>query len=290
MGWCTTSNLEEFLKAAETYMRARPVDNTLLLTAAEDLRAAASVPLDALFGWLEQGGGVRGAFVHLPPKPVLVGGLAPEAAAVLADILSRLPRNVCGIDAPAAAANAFATTWRQRTGKAARVHYHTRVYRLTGLVADLPGPPGHFRAATSGDRDLVADWLSAFGREVGDLSGTPDATVEDLLVSKSVRLWETADRAPVAMTVMAGPVAGAARISLVYTPPGLRHHGYASAALVAAGRAARETGAAEVLLITDVSSPLSGTLRQRLGSESAGDRLVLSFDAAPSGPMPIRRQ
>lgn len=290
MGWCTTSNLEEFLEAAETHMRARPADNTLLLTAVENLRAAASFAADALFGWLEQGGGVRGAFVHVPPRPVLVGGLAPEAAAVLADILARLPRNVSGIDAPAAAANAFATTWRQRTGQGTRVHQHTRVYRLTGLALDLPGPTGHFRTATPDDRDVVADWLGAFAREVGDLSGTPDATVDDLLVSKSVQLWETPDRDPVAMTVVTAPVAGAVRISLVYTPPWVRHHGYASAALVAASRAAMEAGASEVLLITDVSSPLSGSLRQRLGSESAGDRLVLSFGGSPSGPMPIRRQ
>jgi len=289
MGWCTTPNLEEFLDAADAHMRARPADNTLLLAAIENLRTVGHGLPDPLFGWLEQGGGIRGAFVHVPPKPVLVGGLAPEAAAVLADVLTRLPRQVCGVDAPAPAADAFATTWRQRTGQAARVHRHTRVYRLSGLVPDLPGPPGTFRLATLGDHDVVAEWLGGFAREVGDLSGTPDATVDDLLVSRSVRLWETTDNGPVAMAVVTGPVAGTARVGLVYTPPRLRHHGYASAALVEASRAARATGAAEVLLITDVSSPLSANLRQRLGCESVGDRLVLSFNAAPSGPMPIRR-
>ena len=129
MGWCTTTNLEEFLAAAGTHLGARPADNILLLAAAEELRASAS---DALFGWLEQGSTgqgsagqgstVRGAFVHVPPKPVLLGGLAPEAAAVLANTLARLPRQVSGVDAATGAADAFAKAWTQRTGSAARVH------------------------------------------------------------------------------------------------------------------------------------------------------------------------
>jgi predicted GNAT family acetyltransferase len=285
MGWCTTSDLDEFLKAADAHLRARPVDNTLLLSAAEDFRADGCVASDPLFGWLEQGGGIRGAFVHVPPRPVLVGGLAPEASAVLADTLARLPRKVCGVDATAPAAEAFATTWRQRTGEAARVHRQTRVYRLTGPVPDLPSPPGNFRVATREDGDVVAAWLAAFDREVGvDLSGMSDAGVEDLLVRDRVRLWVTPDDVPVAMAIVTSPVAGAVRLSLVYTPPPLRHHGYGAATLVEASRAARQDGAAEVLLITDVSSPLTGGVRKRLGCVPCGDRLLLSFDPAVPAP------
>jgi GNAT superfamily N-acetyltransferase len=279
MGWCTATNLEDFLAAAGAYLRARPADNILLLAAAEELRAAAG---DALFGWLEQGSQeqpstVRGAFVHVPPKPVLLGGLAPEAAAVLANTLVRLPRQVRGVDAAAGAADAFAKAWTQRTGSAARVHYHTRVYRLTGPVTDHPGPPGGARIAASHDRDLVAAWFGEFSREVGDLSGTPDATADELIASSGVTLWETAD-GPVAMATVIGQVAGVARLSIVYTPPASRHHGYGSAALAAARSAALRGGAADVLMITDVSRPLTSSLRELLGCEPAGDRLVLSFD------------
>jgi hypothetical protein len=280
MGWCTTSNLEDFLAAAGAHLRARPADNILLLAAADELRAAAR---DAFFGWLEQPNPeqpntVRGAFVHVPPKPVLLGGLAPEAAAVLANTLARLPRQVCGVDAAAGAADAFAKAWTQRTGSAARVHHHTRVYRLTGPVADHPGPAGDARIAARNDRDLIAAWLGEFSREVGDLSGTPDATADELVASSGVTLWETAD-GPVAMATVTGQVAGVVRLSIVYTPPASRHHGYGSAALAAASNAALRGGAADVLMITDVSRPLTSSLRELLGCEPAGDRLVLSFDA-----------
>src|ERR1700678_344241 len=121
MGWCTTRNLTEFRSAADAFLRSRPAENTLLLSAASELSAGGelgdgvSVPSDALFGWLEQADGIRGAFVHLPPDPVLVGSLAPEAAAALADALARLQRRLGGIDASVRAAEAFAATWKQRT-------------------------------------------------------------------------------------------------------------------------------------------------------------------------------
>jgi predicted GNAT family acetyltransferase len=281
MGWCTTRNLTEFRSAADAFLRSRPAENTLLLSAASELSAAGelgdgvSVPSDALFGWLEQADGIRGAFVHLPPDPVLVGSLAPEAAAALADALARLQRRLGGIDASVRAAEAFAATWKQRTRQSARVHRHTRVYRLTGPVPDVPSAPGRFRPATADDKDVVAEWLAAFGREVGDVPHP--ATADELLSRWTVLLWETPGVGPTAMTVLAGPVAGTVRIMLVYTPPRLRHLGYASAVLVAACRAAREAGATDALMITDVSSPMTGTLRQRLGCEPLGDRLVLTF-------------
>jgi hypothetical protein len=151
------------------------------------------------------------------------------------------------------------------------------VYRLTGPVTDHPGPPGGARIAASHDRDLVAAWLGEFSREVGDLSGTPDATADELIASSGATLWETAD-GPVAMATITGQVAGVVRLSIIYTPPSSRHHGYGSAALAAASSAALRV-AADVLMVTDVSRPLTSSLRELLGCEPVGDRLVLSFDA-----------
>jgi hypothetical protein len=283
MGWCTTRNLEEFAAEAGAYLRSRPADNTLLLAALADVGA---VPDDALFGWLARDGEVRGAFIHLPPGPVLTGGLAPEAAAALADTLARLSVPVRGIDASTRAAEAFASAWRQRTGQSGKVRSHSRVYRLTGVTPGDVGvtPPGQLRVATEADREVAADWLTAFGTEVGDLSGTPGSAADSLIGRGGVLFWEIPRpgtfSVPVAMVVVTPQVAGAVRIAGVYAPPELRHHGYASAVLVAACRSVRESGVSEVLLITDASSPLTNNLRQRLGAQPAGDRLILFFTPA----------
>jgi predicted GNAT family acetyltransferase len=275
MGWCTTRKQDEFATAAGSYLKARPVDNTLLLAALDDQADNDG----ALFGWLDRDGAVHGAFIHQPPRPVLASGVAPEAAAALADTLARLSEPVRGIDASAPAAEAFATTWRQRTGQAGQVRSHSRVYRLTGAVLDQPGEPGQVRTATGEDREVVADWLAEFGREVGQLTGTASATADDLLSRGGVLLWEVTDATPVAMAVLTPPMAGAVRITGLYTPRELRRHGYASAVLAAACNSA---DASEVLLITDASNAFNGNLRKRLGCEPIGDRLTLFFTPAPA--------
>jgi len=281
MGWCTTSNLNDFLAAAGDYLRARSAENTLLLTAAESLRAAGQQPQGTLFGWWEpRAGGVRGAFLHAPPGPVVLAGRAPEAAAALAGTLTRRP--VRGVDASADVADAFAAAWRQRTGLSVRVHQHSRMYRLTGSAPEYPGPPGRARAATAADRELLVAWLRAFGRESRELVGTPETAADDLLGHSGAAFWQNDDW-PVSMATVTRPVAGTVRVAIVYTPPGLRHHGYAAAVTIAVSRAALAAGAREVLLITNLRSPAGNALR--MGYQPIGERVVLSF-GPPTGPQP----
>jgi RimJ/RimL family protein N-acetyltransferase len=61
----------------------------------------------------------------------------------------------------------------------------------------------------------------------------------------------------------------------VYTPPGQRGQGYGGAVTVATSQAAREAGAREVVLFTDLANPTSNALYQRLGYRPVSDRVVL---------------
>ncbi len=155
MGWCTTSDLNQFAAAAEGYLRSRAAENTMLLSATFAVgsgwraqvvgqpsgpgAAAGGVGETSgmLYGWWEppDGSGARGAFIHDPAAPLLIAGRAPEMAAALAGTLSRLGRPVSGVDAPVEAADAFAAAWSQRENSSIRVHRHSRVYRLTAAAA-----------------------------------------------------------------------------------------------------------------------------------------------------------
>ncbi len=70
---------------------------------------------------------------------------------------------------------------------------------------------------------------------------------------------------------------GAVRVGPVYTPPERRGRGYAGGATVAASQAARDAGAAEVVLYTDLANSTSNALYQRLGYHPVEDRVTLSF-------------
>jgi predicted GNAT family acetyltransferase len=311
MGWCTTSDLDEFLKTAGDYLRARPGEGTLLLASAEELDGKA-----AGFGWWEaQDGTVRGAFVHAQaaalvasaapaagapaaaalaaaalaaaapasppvPAPVLLAGGAPETAAMLAGTLARQPNSVSGVEASAAAADAFAAAWTQRTGRAARVDRQLLLFRLDQLAADTAPPEGNARLATRADRDNLVNWLTEFYLEVWQPGAEPEVAADDLLSYGGAMFWEV-NGAPVSLATVSRRVAGAVRVVMVYTPPPFRRHGYAPAVVAAVSAGALDAGADEVLLVTATTNPIISVLRQRLGFQAAGERVVLSF--APAG-------
>jgi hypothetical protein len=162
MGWCTTSDLDQFAASAEGYLRSRAAENTMLLSAALAVRSGrpsqvvgrpsgpgttvngAGSASGMLYGWWDppDRSGARGAFIHDPAVPLLIAGRAPEMAAALAGTLSKLGRHVGGVDAPVEAADAFAAAWSQRERSSIRVHRHCRVYRLTAAAVGARGPGG----------------------------------------------------------------------------------------------------------------------------------------------------
>jgi hypothetical protein len=298
MGWCMTSDLDRFQEAAGGYLRSRAAEHTLLLSAAQnarddqDARAGQDAPAAGhaglLFGWWDppDGSGPRAAFLHDEATPLLVAGRAPETAAALAAALARTGRGVCGVDAPVGVADAFAAAWSQRAGVGVQVHSRSRVYRLAGPAPYQMGPAGRHRVVTRADRPLLVEWLTAFGTEVGELAGAPEAAADDLLTYGGAAFWEVGGR-PVAMATTTRPVMGTVRISIVYTPPEQRHTGYATAVMLAASRAALAGPGAggqisEVVLITDTTSP--DRQASRLGYQLIGERAVLRF-GSPTGPL-----
>lgn len=342
MGWCTTHDLDRFLTEAGGYLSARAAENMLLLSAAQAARdvhpgaarhaarrgrrgaharqhqdsAVATTDPGPLFGWWEppDGGETRGAFLHDPAEPLLIAGRTPETAASLAAALARAGRPVCGVDASAEAADAFAAAWSQRAGVATRVHQHTLVYRLAGVpvVAATPrasqapqaqqapqapqsgpSPTGRLRTATEADRPLLVAWLTAFSAEVGQLTGAPEDTADELLSYGGAVFWEAGGKL-VAMAAVTRPVMGTVRITMMYTPPEHRHNGYAVAVTLAVSHSELARGASEVVIITDSNRPHRQAAQ--LGYELIGERAVLRFGPATgaiprvaTGPLPRLR-
>jgi predicted GNAT family acetyltransferase len=105
-------------------------------------------------------------------------------------------------------------------------------------------------AATS-NRERLVRWADAFRREAHE-GGHPDVTAV---------------------------VGDMARIAPVYTPPEQRGKGYGGAVTVAMSQAAREAGAREVVLFTDLANPTSNALYQRLGYRPVSGRVVLFVGA-----------
>jgi RimJ/RimL family protein N-acetyltransferase len=203
--------------------------------------------------------------------------MSRQAAAELAAELARAGRLVLGINAEQETADAFAAAWRHCTAADAQVHRRMRLFRLGDLIPPDPRPEGSARPAAEPDRDLLITWFDAFAREVGDLADEDHAAaVDERLSYGGITIWE-AGGAPVSIAGLTRAVAGMVRVGPVYTPPELRGRGYAGAATAAVSQAARDAGAQEVVLYTDLANPTSNALYQRLGYRPVEDRIVLSY-------------
>jgi len=280
MGWTLTDDLDDYVTVAASFLRSRPVQNTIQLAAAETLRvrgAAAFGETAPLFGWWRSSGGeITAALLHTPPYPVLLTRLSERSAEPLAEALVTCRRPLAGVNAEQGDAAAFATAWSRLTGTSFRESRRSRLFRLERLRPPDPRPPGAAREATAADRALLESWLAAFGDEIGESFRSPSSVVDDQLSYRGLILWEDGGAA-VSVAGRQRPAAGVVRVGPVYTPPEHRRQGYAGAVTAAVSQAALDGGADHVALFTDLANPTSNALYQRLGYRPVEDRVVLGF-------------
>jgi GNAT superfamily N-acetyltransferase len=288
MAWFLSDSLPDYACTVHGLLTERPVQHTILLGAIETLRAAGTTAFGGtapLFGWWqEENGTVSGAFLHTPPFPVVLTSVPPPVAAALAQALAARGRSAAGVNADPQSAEAFAGAWHEVTGDRVGLHMRNRLFRLGELRWPEPRPPGQPRVAGPADRGLLIAWSEAFHREAQSGPEDRESMVDERLSYRGLTLWEDGGQ-PVSMAGLTRPAAGQVRVGPVYTPPGLRGKGYGGAVTAAVSQAARDAGAAQVLLFTDLANPTSNALYQRLGYAPVEDRAVWSFTRPPAaGP------
>ncbi|GLY72520.1 GNAT family N-acetyltransferase [Actinoallomurus iriomotensis] len=278
MDWATTSDVARFDAIAGGFLRSRPVENTVLVTVLEALRArgaAAYGDTPAVLGsWLPAAGCVSGAFVHTPPFPMLLSLMPRQGVRELVQALKTEGRPLPGVTARREIAEDFATRWRAATGTDSTVWERRRLYRLD-RVRPVP-VPGRSRPAVPADRDLLLGWYHSAEREIRERPGDHGAAVDDRIGYGGLALWEK-DGVPVALAGRTRMVAGMVRIAPIYTPPEHRGHGYGAAAAAAVSRAAVDAGAKEVVVFADLANPAGVAVHQRVGYQPLDDYLVISF-------------
>ncbi len=89
-------------------------------------------------------------------------------------------------------------------------------------------------------------------------------------------VWEV-DGVPVSMAAHRAPVAGVSRVSLVYTPPEHRRHGYAAASVAALSQRLLDGDADACMIYTDLTNPTSNAVYQRIGYQPVADGTAWGF-------------
>jgi RimJ/RimL family protein N-acetyltransferase len=277
--WHLTHDLDAFLARAGAFLRSEPALHTVPLTVTDGLRRRGPHAFGEeapVFGVLGGDGEVRAAFFRTPPHWINITPLTEEEADALAARLAghALP----GVAAARDTAAAFAQAWRRHTGSDVRLRRRQRLYRLGELVFPEPVPQGAPRIATGSDRARLVQWFDEFTEQLGG-PHTQDsgAWADHRIAYGGITFWETPDGTPVSMAGVTPQVAGQVRVAPVYTPAELRGRGYAGAATAEVSRAALASGAAEVLLFTDLANPTSNGLYQRIGYRPVADFAEYEF-------------
>ncbi|MEV7520959.1 GNAT family N-acetyltransferase [Streptomyces sp. NPDC091371] len=273
MTWTFSSDLAAYLSAAGPAVAAQPVANTVLLTVADGLERrgpSAFGSAEPFFGWwTDADGTVSGGLLCTPPYPLLLSTVPEEAVRALGAALATEPRlaGLPGINARRPDAEALAAAW----GRPTRYAEEIRLYRLAGLVAPDPAPPGRARPADEADLPLLLKWTEAFHQEADVPGPASEAALRDRISYGGILLWEDGGT-PVSLAGFNRPIGSAARVGPVYTPPQARCRGYAAGVTHAVSEAAYAAGASEVLLFTDLANPTSNGVYLRLGYIPVEDR------------------
>jgi len=269
-----------FDAAAASLYDADPVRHTVGQTVLDRLRdggTTASVLLT-----VARGGATVGALLQETGRPAVTSALPPAYATAAAE---RLDAALCGVNGPVPEVEAFAAAHTARTGTGAEVAMRMRLFRLVTLTPPA-GVPGCARVAGPSDVDLVARWQAAFAGEAVHALDPPrdprPGITESMERGAGHLLWEV-DGTPVAYATTRRPVGPMSRIGPVYTPPEHRARGYGSAVTAAATAWAREAGARDVVLFTDLANPVSNAIYPRLGYRPVLDALELRFSRGAAG-------
>ena len=281
----TFSQVAEFLQCAEATLLAHEAANSLILGIASRLRDGYSYGNESPFlACVEADGEIIAMAIRTPPYNLLLREETNTSEGIdlivdhLLDAGARLP----GVHAERSSAEQFAAAWSHAAGWDHELAMNQRLYHLTEGTAPS-GVPGRLRLAGAGDAEHLIPWVEAFAREAvgGAPHSDPVGLVERLTQASTLAVWD--DNGAASMAAVSRPTPNGISLSLVYTPPERRGHGYASACVSRFSQQQLDGGKRFCTLFADLANRTSNVLYQRIGYRPLADFVEIRF-LQPDGP------
>ncbi|OHU76503.1 GNAT family N-acetyltransferase [Mycobacteroides chelonae] len=269
-------DLAEYWALAGPLYSADPVLYTFELHLAARLRQPDSDPAAALITFTDLDhlvGAALGTSQGLVCNAMPTAGIT-AAVNLLADNAIPLP----SVRGSRAVTLAVADAWLSRTGVTVCGTTDERLYRLLDLIK--PRVAGEPLLVAAEEIESLVPWSVEYSRETFGVDKPADEAGHWLIGSYRLGdvylCWERGG-APVAMAGVRAPIEGVSRVGPVYTPPPQRGHGYGSAVAAAACEWARQAGAREIVLTTDLANPTSNSIYRKLGFRAVTDSVIVEF-------------
>lgn len=265
-----TTDAATYLGIVADHLGADPVAHSVLLTTPHTRPDPVDPAVPNLWCWAEQEGRVVAAAQHTPPFGAYVSTGDSEALARLAVLLHELRPEVSGVGGMRSAVAAFTAGWP------GEVRDEVMASRLYACEAVRPPPPvpGSLRLARNADVGLLRAWVDGFTADTGSPAAGRDEVLKGIAAER-LWVWE-ADGVPVSMAETKLPVAGATRVSLVYTPPAQRRRGWAAACVAEVTALQLQRGLVP-LLYADAANPTSNGVYVRIGYRHVADAVDVAL-------------
>jgi uncharacterized protein len=273
--------LRRFDDPAEYYHHVMPfllsheAEHNLPLGIVTTLLKTDDRPFPPYLACVEDAGEIVGVAMRTLHNVVLSEMTDAAALNLIADDLHTLYSELPGVNGSKVLSEGFAESWQSVSDQRYHLARQLRIYRLE-TVQPVTDVSGEYCKAAETDRELLIEWVMAFGAEA--LDGTSREEAEqgvDLRLASSpdfrgLRLWWDAGK-PVSFAGYGGPTPNGIRIGPVYTPPEYRGRGYASACVAALSQELLDSGRKFCFLFTDLSNPTSNHIYQNIGYEPVSD-------------------
>jgi uncharacterized protein len=254
------------------FLTREPVMNNVVLSL---VGVGAEPETEGSCWWVHNHSHVTGVAVQTPRTyPLQMTTMDTPSIEALVEAVRVAQPDLGAVTAQPTSAARFAALWGAATAAPAVPNGAQRLH-----VLELSTPPGSpfeaLRPATVSDRPLLLEWSAGLIADTNAYGTDPAGWVDRQLRRGTLWLWDQGG--PVSMAALSLPVAGVARISSVYTPPGERRNGYAEACVRALTVKSSELGAGHCVLFTDLDSPGSLGVYCRIGFRDVADSLSFRF-------------
>lgn len=221
--------------------------------------------------------------MQTPPYRLILGEPAGNAASappqeVASLLVDALPAGLPGVSGPQPLVGAFAERYAARYALDARRVMQERIYRAE-RIRPPKGVKGAMRRAAPGDAPQLTEWWRAFSSEITPFE--PDRAAASVARDLAAQVgglfvWEAGGEI-VAMAGARGPTPSGMRIGPVYTPPGERGKGYASALVSELANHLLKEGRRFVFLFVNVKNTPAISVYERIGFSPVAGRTVFDF-------------
>ena len=272
MEFIAHQNAQDFLDVARTSLEEHESANGLMLGVA--LRLAETLTKGGYLATVADAGELVLASIMTPPHNMLLSSPMPSppvaATRLLCEHVSSSNVSVPGVLGPVDLSSQFSREWTHLTSASATKGMAQRIYDLIEARKEPVTADGHFRLANLDDIDVLARW-----------HGEPlRRSLPSLVQAGHIGVWELDE--PVSCAAQARRTTHGGAVNLVFTPPGLRRRGYATACVASLCQHLLDSGWRFCCLHADLANPTSNSIYQKIGFKAVVDFQEYRFEKLPN--------